>query len=133
VNTLLSVGELWTFDVVTCCVNLLVEEIEPIKEKIVEVVAVVVDVLVLFEEIIFVSVLVGTVGILVEKVGEGVPAEIVVDGSVYMLVTVEKLWPINVVLGGICRLVDNIVVAVVFKDCAVMLPQFSSQHNALIS
>jgi len=107
VNTLLSVGELWTFDVVTCCVNLLVEEIEPIEKKFVEVVAVVVDVFVLFEEIIFVGVLVGTVGILVEMVGEGVPAEIVLDGSVYMLVTDEKLWPINVVLGGICMLAEE--------------------------
>jgi len=81
-------------------------------------------VLVLFEEIRFVGVLIGGVGILVEKVGEGVLTEIVVDGSVNVLVTVEELWPIDVVLGGIRMLVDNIVVAVVVKDCVVMLPQF---------
>lgn len=133
VDMVLPVGELWTFGVVNCCVNLLVEYTEGIEENIVDVVTEVVGLLELFEEIRFVGVLVGGVGMLVEKVGEGVAVEIVVDGSVNMPVTVEELRPVDVVLGGIFMLVGDIFVVDVVKEFVVMLPQFSSQHSALIS
>ncbi|XDV17688.1 hypothetical protein PO909_023514 [Leuciscus waleckii] len=103
VDMVLPVEELWTVGVETCCVNLIVDEMEVpegIEENIVDVVKVVVDMLVLFEEIRFVCVLVGGVGMIVEKAGEGVLAEIVVEESTSMLVTVEELWTADVVLGG---------------------------------
>ena len=133
VGMLLPVGELWTVGVVTFSVYLLVEEIEGLVEIIVEVAAVVVDMLMLVVEIWLADVVVGGVGMLFENIFEGVLAEIVVDESVSMLVTVDELWTADVVLGGRCMLVGDIVVAAVLKDCVVMLPQFSSQHNALIS
>ena len=70
---------------------------------------------------------------LVEKVGEDLPVEIVVDVSVDIPVTVEELWTTDVVLGGKCMLVDEtVVVAVLSKDVVIFL-QFSSQQNVLIS
>ncbi len=111
VGVLLPVGELWTAGLVTC-VNLLVENFE--------VVAVVVNMFSL------------GIGMLAEKVGEGVALEMVVR-SVNMFVTVEELWMVDVVFGGICTLADDIVVTAVVEECVEMLPQFSSQHNTLIS
>ncbi len=118
VGMLIPVGELWTAGLVTC-VNLLVENVEGVAEN-VEVVPVVVDMLSL------------GVGMLAEKVGEGVALEMV-DRSVSMFVTVEELWMVDVVFAGICILADDIVVTAVVEECVVMLPQFSSQHNTLIS
>ncbi len=72
------------------------------------------------------------VGMLAEKVGAGVALEMV-DRSVNMFVTVEELWMVDVVFGGICTLADDIVVTAVVEECVEMLPQFSSQQNTLIS
>lgn len=73
---------------------------------------------------------------MVEKFGEGVPAEIVVavslDMFVTVLVTVEELWTIDFVF-IMFMLVDVIVVAAVLSDGVVMLLQFSLQQNVLIS
>ncbi len=120
VGKLLPVGEPCTVRVVICCEILLVEETEGVAVIFVEVVSVVVDILSL------------GVGMLADKFGEGVAVEIV-DRSVSMFVTVEELWMVDVVFGGICTLADDIVVTAVVEDCVVMLPQFSSQHNTLIS
>ncbi len=119
VGMLIPVGGLWTAGLVTC-VNLLVENVEGVAENVVEVVAVVVDMLSL------------GIGVLAEKVGEGVALEMV-DRSVNMFVTVEELWMVDVELGGTCTLADDIVVTAVVEECVEMLPQFSSQHNTLIS
>ncbi len=72
------------------------------------------------------------IGMLAEKVGAGVALEMV-DRSVNMFVTVEELWMVDVVFGGICILADDIVVTAVVEECVEMLPQFSSQQNTLIS
>ena len=40
VDMLLSVGELWTVGIVTCCVNLIVDEMEGVTGNLVEVVVV---------------------------------------------------------------------------------------------
>ncbi len=119
VDLLLPVGELWTVGLVTR-VNLLVENVEGVAENIVEVVAVVVDMLSL------------GISVLAEKVGAGVALEMV-DRSVSMFVTVEELWMVDVVFGGICILANDIVVTAVVEECVEMLPQFSSQQYTLIS
>ncbi|RXN23777.1 hypothetical protein ROHU_022605 [Labeo rohita] len=119
VDVLLLVGELWTVGLVTC-VNLLVENIDGVAENFIEVVAVVADMLSL------------GVGMVADKVGGGVAVKIVVR-SVNMLVTVEELWTIDVVLCGKGTLADDIIVTAVVEDCVVVLPQFSSQQNILIS
>ncbi|ROL42230.1 hypothetical protein DPX16_7907 [Anabarilius grahami] len=112
-------------------------EIEGAAEKTLEVVAVVVDILTFEEEIrlngVIVGFVVGGSGMLLENVDEGVLAEIVVNESVDIRVTVEELWTADVVLGDTSMLVDDVVVASVLKDCVVMWPQFSSQQNTLIS
>jgi len=77
--------------------------------------------LVFVEEIRLNDVIVGCVSVLVEKVGNGVPAKIVVDGFVDILVTAGELCTVDVVVGGIFMLVDDILVAAVDKDCVVML------------
>jgi len=77
--------------------------------------------LVFVEEIGCNDVVVSGVCMLPEKVGEVVPEEIVVDGFVDMLVTMEELCTVDVIVGAISRLVDDILVAVVLKDCVVML------------
>jgi len=97
----------------------------------VEVAAVVVDVLMLVVEIWCVDVVVSGVGMLFKKV-EGVVGEIVVNESVDIPLMVERLWTADV-FGDTRMLVDDVVVAAVLKDCVVRFPQFSSQHNALIS
>lgn len=119
VGMLIPVGELWTAGLVTCA-NLFVENVEGVAENVVEVVAVVLDMLSL------------GISVLAEKVGAGVALEMVVR-SVNMFVTVDELWIVDVVFGGICTLADDIVVTAVVEDCAVMLPQFLSQQNTLIS
>ncbi len=120
VGKLLPVGEPCTLRDVICCEILLVEETEGVAVIFVEVVSVVVDMLSL------------GIGMLAEKVGAGVAVEIV-DRSVSMFVTLEELWMVDVVFGGICIIADDIVVTAVVEECVEMLPQFSSQHNTLIS
>jgi len=121
VDMFLPVGEFWTVGVVTCCVNLIVEEMEGVAENLVEVVAVLVAMLVLVEEIGCNDVVVGGVCMLADKVDEIAPEEIVVDGFVDMLVTMEELYTVDVIVGAKSELVDDILVAVVLNDCVVML------------
>lgn len=83
-------------------------------------------------ELFLVDLIVGCVGMLFETVGDGVPAEIV-EESFVMFLTAEKLWTADVILGDRYLLVVDIVLAAVLKDCVMLLPQFSSQQNALIS
>lgn len=73
----------------------------------------------------------GDLGMLDEN-AKGVPIEVVVDGSVDMLFTVDKLGTADIVLKGTSRVVDNTVGAVLIV-CVVMLPQCSSQQKTLIS
>jgi len=83
-------------------------------------VAVLVEMILLVEEMRL-NGTVGCAGILVEKVGEGVAAEIVVDVFVDMLVTVGELCSVEFVVGVVRMLVDDTIVAFVDKDCVVML------------
>lgn len=125
---LLSREIFWTVDVATGCTSLLVKETERVAGNAVEV-EVVVGIGVMFafiEEIRLTGVVVGDVGTLFEKVGKGVPTENVDE-------SVDMLWTADVVLCGTCIIVDNTVVGAVSKVCVVILPQFSSQQNALIS
>jgi len=88
--------ELWTVGVVTC-VNLFVEEIGGVAENFLEIVAVLVDMLVLVEEVKLVDVVVS--GVVVtpgKKDDEGVPVEIVV-GVMETLLPVGELWTVGVV------------------------------------
>ncbi len=55
------------------------------------------------------------VGMLAEKVGEGVALEMV-DRSVNIFVTLEEVWTVDVELGGTCTLADDIVVTAVVEE-----------------
>ncbi|KAL1270517.1 hypothetical protein QQF64_029533 [Cirrhinus molitorella] len=72
------------------------------------------------EEIRLVDAIVDAVVLVAEKTG-GVEVEIDVDESIDMLVMVEELCVVEVVVGDICMVVDDILVAVVVRDCVFML------------
>ncbi|KAL0187671.1 hypothetical protein M9458_014770, partial [Cirrhinus mrigala] len=99
----------------------LVEEIEGVSVNFVEAVAAVVDKILLVKEVMVVDKVVNVAGMLVEIVGKVVPVEIVIDGPVDMLVMEDELCTVEVVVSGICMLVDDILVAAAAKECVVML------------
>lgn len=93
----------------------------------------VVDMLIVLEESCTVGFLVSGVVIPVEKTDDGVPVETIFDRSLGMLEVIGELWTRDVAFDGICMLVDDTVVVVAFIACVVMLLQFLSQQNVLIS